>query len=111
MGDSPHSMPNPPSSLQQFFEEEYPDIGDIQSKIELINKANFNLVSHFTLSKSSWLDNYYYPMGNALSILKKKYRNNEVALQVFEASQKEIDLYKEYSDYFGYEFFIMQKHI
>ena len=102
-------LPNPPSLLQQFFEKEYPDIGDIQNKIELIKNANFNLISHFTLSKSSWLENYYYPMENALSILKKKYRNNEVALNVFEDLQKEIDLYKAYSNYFGYEFFIIQK--
>ena len=102
-------LPNPPIKLQQFFEKEYPDISDIQSKIELIKKANFNLISHFTLPKSSWLENYYNPMENALSLLKKKYRKNEVALQVFEDFQKEIDLYKVYSDYFGYEFFIMEK--
>jgi cyclopropane fatty-acyl-phospholipid synthase-like methyltransferase len=102
--------PNPPAPLQQFFEKEYPDIGDIQSKCESIHRANLNLISHFTLPKSSWLNNFYSPMEETISILKEKYRNNEVALQVFEDSQNEISLYKEYSDYFGYEFFVMQKN-
>jgi cyclopropane fatty-acyl-phospholipid synthase-like methyltransferase len=105
-----YSSPNPPAPLKQFFEKEYPDIGDIQSKIDLINRANLNLISHFTLPKSSWLENFYSPMEEAIMILKKKYSSNEVALQVFEDSQNEINLYKEYSDYFGYEFFIMQKN-
>jgi len=103
-------LPDPPAPLQQFFEKEYPDIGDIQSNINLITMANFNLISHFTLPKSSWLENFYSPMEEAIKILKKKYSSNEVALQVFEDSQNEINLYKEYSDYFGYEFFIMQKN-
>ena len=102
--------PTPPAPLRQFFEKEYPDIGDIQSKKDLINRANLNLISNFTLPKSSWLENFYSPMEEAIKVLKKKYNSNEVALQVFEDSQKEINLYKEYSDYFGYEFFIMQKN-
>jgi len=102
--------PDPPAPLQQFFKKEYPDIGDIQSKIDLINIANLNLISHFTLPKSSWLENFHSPMEEAIKILKKKYNSNEVALQVFEDLQNEINLYKEYSDYFGYEFFIMQKN-
>ena len=103
-------LPAPPASLQQFFEKEYPDIGDIQSKLAVIEKADFNLISHFTLPKSSWLDNFYSPMEEAIKLLKKKYTDNEVALRVFEDAQNEINLYNKYSDYFGYEFFIMQKN-
>ena len=101
--------PHPPDPLREFFEKEYPDIGNVQSRINLIDKANFILISHFTLPKSSWLDNYYYPMEEALSILREKYRGNELALQVFQSMDDEIVLYKKYADYFGYEFFVMSK--
>jgi len=103
-------LPAPPVSLQQFFEKEYPDIGDIKSKLVLIEKADFNLIAHFTLPKSAWLDNFYSPMEEVIKPLKKKYTGNEVALRVFEDVQNEINLYKKYSDFFGYEFFIMQKN-
>ncbi len=42
-------------------------------------------------------------------MLKKKYRENKIALQVFGECEKEIEIFYKYSDYFGYEFFIMQK--
>jgi cyclopropane fatty-acyl-phospholipid synthase-like methyltransferase len=101
--------PDPPVALQKFFQYEYPDIGIVNNKIELIMSADLNLLSHFTLPKSSWMENFYAPMEKAISMLKEKYHNNEVALKVFENSQQEINLYREYSDYFGYEFFVMQK--
>jgi len=41
--------------------------------------------------------------------LKKKYQDNKTALQVFGECEKEIKIFHEYSDYFGYEFFIIQK--
>jgi hypothetical protein len=38
-----------------------------------------------------------------------KYQGNEIALDIFEEMKNEIDLYKEFSDFYGYAFFIMQK--
>jgi ubiquinone/menaquinone biosynthesis C-methylase UbiE len=100
---------NPPAPLIHYFEKEYPDIMVAQDKIELIQKEGFHLISHFTLPQSSWLDSFYLPMGEELNRLNKKYQGNEIALGVFEEMQNEIQLYTKYSDFFGYEFFIMEK--
>ena len=102
-------LPDPPQPVLQFWEQEYPDISDIDNRNKLIEKAGFNLISHFTLSKSSWIDNFYNPMEISIRELKEKYQGNQIGLSVFETSQNEIAIYKQYSDYFGYEFFIMQK--
>jgi hypothetical protein len=48
-------------------------------------------------------------MEKRIKELKKKYYDNKIALHVFEACEKEIKVYNTYSDYFGNEFFIMQK--
>ena len=48
-------------------------------------------------------------MKKKINELKKKYYDNKNALQTFEECEKEIKIYNKYSDYFGYEFFIMQK--
>ncbi len=48
-------------------------------------------------------------MEKVLSSLRKKYQDNEIALGIFAEMDKEINLYKKYSDIFGYEFFVMQK--
>ena len=48
-------------------------------------------------------------MEDAISRLNHKYKGNEVALDIFEEMKNEIDLYKNFSDFYGYEFFIIQK--
>jgi ubiquinone/menaquinone biosynthesis C-methylase UbiE len=100
---------HPPETVVQFWEKEYTDIKDIATKIEVIAQVGFQLISHFTLPKTAWLNNFYLPMEIELKHLRKKYQTNETALKVFKTAQQEIDFYLQYSDYYGYEFFVMQK--
>jgi SAM-dependent methyltransferase len=100
---------NPPAPLMQYFEKEYPDIKVVKDKIDLIQNERFHLISHFTLPESSWFDSFYLPMEKELTRLNKKYQGNEMALSVFEEMRNEIDLYKKFSDFYGYEFFIMKR--
>ena len=100
---------NPPAPLIQYFEKEYPDIKAVKDKIDLIQNERFHLISNFTLPESSWFNSFYLPMEEELARLNKKYQGNEIALGIFEEMKNEINLYKKYSDYFGYEFFIMQR--
>jgi hypothetical protein len=69
------------------------------------------VISNFTLPESAWLDNYYSPIEKEIPRLIKKYKGNEVALSVFEGFRNEVDIYKKYSRFYGYEFFIMQKSV
>ena len=100
---------DPPAPLIQYFEKEYPEISVVKDKIESIHNQRFHLISNFTLPKSSWLDHFYLPMEEELRRLYKKYQGNEIALGIFEEMKNEIDLYKRFSDFYGYEFFIMQR--
>jgi ubiquinone/menaquinone biosynthesis C-methylase UbiE len=102
-------QPSIPKPLQQFWDKEYPDIKDVKTNIAFTQQEGFELLAHFTLPKSSWIDTYYSPMEKRINELKKKYSDNTIALQVFAECEKEIKIYQTYSDYFGYEFFIMQK--
>ena len=98
-----------PKPLKKFWDEGYPDIKNLKDNISLIQNEGFELLFHFTLPKSSWINNYYSPMEKKINELKKKYHGNKIALQIFEECEKEIKIFNKYSDYFGYEFFIMQK--
>jgi len=101
-------LPNLPKPLQEFWNEEYPDIKDIKNNISMIKDEGFDVLSHFTLPKSCWAD-FYSQMDEKIKELKKKYRDKKTALKVFESFEKESKMYYDYSDYYGYEFFIMQK--
>ena len=99
---------NPPPPLVQFFEREYPDIQTVNDRLALIQNEGFRLISHFTLPESSWLDSFYLPMEKEINRLNNKYQGNGIASSIFEEMENEINLYKEYSEFYGYEFFIMQ---
>ena len=100
---------NPPSALKQYFEREYPDIQTVKDRLALIQNEGFHIISNFTLPESAWLDRFYLPMEEEINRLNKKYKGNEIALDMLVEMNAEINLYKEYSESYGYEFFIMQR--
>ena len=104
-----YTVSDPPKAVVEYFAMEYPDISSAAEKIEIIKKEKFNLVSNFTLPESAWLDDYYIPIEKQLPRLINKYQGNEVALTVFKGFKQEVDFYRLYSKYYGYEFFVMQK--
>lgn len=99
-----------PDVVIEYLENEYPDIKNIEDNIELIQREGFKLISHFTLPESAWLNSYYLPMEKELPRLKKKYQGNDIALGVFEGLRNEINFYRKYSKFYGYEFFVMQRN-
>ena len=102
-------VPEPPKEVVEFSTNEFSEIKDIKGNIELIQNEGFRLLSHFTLPESAWLDSYYAPMQKEIFRVRGKYKDNKEALAIFDMLQHEIDFYKKYSKYYGYEFFVMQK--
>ena len=100
---------NPPAALMQYFEKEYPDIQTVNDRLALMQNEGFHVISHFTLPESSWLECFYGPMEEEIVRMDKEYLDNEIALGVFEEMKNEINFYKEFSKFYGYEFFIMQR--
>jgi ubiquinone/menaquinone biosynthesis C-methylase UbiE len=100
----------PPAAVKNFFDDEYPDIKGIKDNIEAIQNEEFTLISNFTLPESAWLNDYYLPMEKELPRLNKKYHGNEIALAIFEGFRHEIDFFRKYSQFYSYEFFVMQKN-
>lgn len=99
---------NPPDDLFDYWKHAYPAIQSINNNLEIITKCRFKTVNHFTLPESAWWD-YYNPISKKLPELKKKYSNNKNALAVINEEENEIELYRKYSDYYGYVFYTMQK--
>jgi len=99
--------PDAPDKLKAFWDSAYPQIQDIEGNIADLQAAGYQPVEHFTLPESAWWD-YYRPIEKRVILMKEKYKNNSCALEVLETEIREIDLYRKYSDYYGYVFFIGQ---
>ncbi len=101
--------PNLPKPVAEYFFSEMVDFPDLPAKIAVIEAEGYILLEHFTLPKTAWLDSYYAPIEIELPRVEKKYPDNDDALAVFQMMRDEIALYREFSDYFGYEFFVARK--
>ena len=76
--------------------------------MEIIRQAGYDRVASFIPPKSGWWDNFYTPLQRRVNKLRHKYAENPEALAVLDAGQLEIDMYKKYSSYYGYVFYLMQ---
>jgi len=72
-------------------------------------KPGYARLAIFTLPESAWWQDYYNPSEKRIAMLTEKYRDNDEALAFLDISQREIDLYRRYSEWYGYVFYVMQK--
>lgn len=98
----------PPKELKDFWNSEYPDIKTIGKNLERINSAGYTLIDHFKLPDDSWMNDYYIPLEKKLAAFRQKYQKDKNAIELIEHIQLEIDIFRKYSAYYGYVFYIMQ---
>jgi SAM-dependent methyltransferase len=63
----------------------------------------------FVLPESDWWDEYHNPIQDKLQLIKDRHRNDPEALEVVAMAEAEIALFRKYSSYNGYVFYIAQK--
>ncbi len=102
--------PNPPEEIKAFWDENYPAIGSIEENLAKIAKCGYESIGHFTLPESDWLVTYYGPLTKRVADLRVKYPDNTEAQAMLDAEEAEVSLYKRYSDWYGYVFYVM-RHI
>ena len=59
------------------------------------------------MPEKSWWDNYTL-IETKLPSMKARYRDEEEALQIIAWEEIEIEMFRKYSEYYGYVFYIMQ---
>lgn len=100
--------PDPPADPKFFWDENYPGMKTLEENLVIFRGAGYREISHFVLPESSWWDDYYTPLEKRIVMLSEKYRNDEEAVALLRESQRESDLYRKYSDWYGYVFYIIQ---
>ncbi|MBD3306243.1 methyltransferase domain-containing protein [candidate division KSB3 bacterium] len=101
--------PNAPAEVKAFWEEEYPAMQTREHNLRIIQEAGYTLVGHFPLPESAWWEDYYTPLEQRLTAFRKQYADDSDAQTVIDAEQTEIDMYRNYADYYGYVFYVIQK--
>ena len=100
--------PNPPEEVKEFFKEGYPQIKTIGENLEIARKAGYSIVGYFPIPEKSWWTNYYMPIEAKIAGMKMKYKDDKEAMQILRVEELEIDMFRKYSDCYGYVFYILQ---
>lgn len=98
----------PPAEAWDFWQREYPQIQTVQHNLEIIARCGYQLLGHFTLPQSAWWDQYYTPLQARVEMLRLKYAADAQALSLLDATQEEINIYRQYAHTYGYEFYVMR---
>jgi SAM-dependent methyltransferase len=101
--------PAPPAELKTFWEQVYPGLITLEEALRVVERSGYRRIDHFQLPEIAWWDDYYRPMEEHLKVFREKYMDNSEALGVIDSLQTEIDMYRKYSDYYGYIFFMLEK--
>lgn len=100
--------PNPPLEIRTYWEQEYPAIGDLKQNLARVQAAGYRPLGHFVLPPSDWMDPYYTPLEARLEMLRQKYSQDAAVLAQLVEHQREIDLFRQYHEWYSYIFYTMQ---
>ena len=97
---------DPPVECVSFWDREYPAMRDTAALLAAIDGCGYETVGHFMLPRSAWWDDYYRPLERNVTAFRARYRGRAEAQELADQCQREIDVWKTYSDYYGYAFFV-----
>jgi SAM-dependent methyltransferase len=99
---------DPPAECREFFAAAYPPMADLDANLAAIHACGYRLIGHFTQPESAWWEPYYLPLQDRLRVLRSGHAANAEKLCAIESIQKEIDVYRKHSAYYGNVFFVMR---
>jgi SAM-dependent methyltransferase len=100
---------NPPSEVFEFWNSQYPGMRDVPDNLKTIAACGYRPAGHFTIPDGDWWNEYYMSISSKLDSISRRYAGNAGAMKAVEAERTERGLFRKYSDFYGYEFYIMQK--
>ncbi len=101
--------PDPPAELRKFWSEGYPAMQDTDANLAVIRAAGYQPLGHFRLPETAWWDEYYRPLEKRLGAVERRYQHSKVAMDVIAMERLEIEMFRKYSAYYGYAFYVMQR--
>ena len=101
---------NPSDEIKNWWNEQYPDIMTKNRKIEVIKRCGYDLITHFVQPKSDWWNDYYELLEKRIAEYSEQNLSEEEK-EILSMTSVEIDMFKKYSDQYGYAFFVMRKKL
>jgi SAM-dependent methyltransferase len=106
VSDATWFRPDPPEEIRAFWEKEGGGITTEAEKEAEFRKAGYFLLSEFRLPDAGWQEEYYDPMMRVVAECRKEYGDDAGLSGLLDSLETEAAMYRKYSPYYGYTFFI-----
>lgn len=101
--------PDPPLEIADHWERIYPGIRTMPEYAEAIPRHGYEVIGYFALPEDFWWLHYYRPLEERIERLQEQYKDDRQSLEVLRREQREVDLYKRHSNWYGSVFLAMKK--
>ena len=101
----------PSDEPKAFWQENYPSIKTAVEIKKIATGAGYSCLTDFPLTPSAWWNDYYTPFLALIPVLENTYHDNPDALAMIAVMRREIDLYRNHSSDYGYQFFLLHNHV
>ena len=98
-----------PAELEAFWQEAYPEIDTASSKMALLEQHGYAPVGYFILPPDCWTTHYYEPLEHRYDDFLERQGHSESARALVEADRQEISLYRRFSEFYSYGFYIARR--
>jgi hypothetical protein len=99
----------PSQEVVEFWQEIYPGIMNIPDTEKVITAVGYDVIDNFKLPVSVWYE-FYNNLEKRVDEISDNYKGNTEAEMILEFNRKEIKLFRERPDEYGYAFYIFQKN-
>jgi ubiquinone/menaquinone biosynthesis C-methylase UbiE len=96
-----------PETVRTFWSENYAAMQTVEENLKTTQACGYRVLNHFTLPERAWFDEYYTPLEKRLALFSGRTGYDELIAM----EKAEIELYRNHSDCYGYEFFVLQQCI
>lgn len=94
----------PSKQPKELWDREYPDIQQVQTRVEQMQQAGYRVVEHFPMSDEAW-QNYYGPLGEQITLLESEMSSSAAFADI----KHEFEISTHFAAEFGYQMFVLQK--
>jgi len=95
-----------PEPALKFWQEAYPEIDHENENSKRARGAGFEVFGIHRLPSEAWWKNYYEPLIERMNALRST--ADPVMQEVLDETEVEIELFRNYSDSYGYSFYLMK---
>ncbi|HPQ40433.1 MAG TPA: class I SAM-dependent methyltransferase [bacterium] len=101
--------PDPPQEAMEFWTAEYPAITDVDTNLDTVHAAGYEILNHSILDREEWESHYYSPMEELIGTRLAEEPGNERLRGLCAQLTREIEMFRSHHDYYGFLFVIARK--